>query len=234
MKKNLYKPIVFILYLLSFFILCFCIKVRLTPKIYIKTDIRIILLFILCMFIYVNGYILVKKMEYDKKILKINLIIYFLIYSVTICTLTLFDEVFGRQGITIIKWNRELLSLYTKYSFNIVPFKTINLFVSGYFNGIVSLKNFSMNIFGNLLIFMPYGIFLPLIFKKQDKFKNFIITITISVLIIELLQFITMSGSCDIDDLILNILGATIVFFIFKIKYIRKIIKKVFLFEGDI
>ena len=73
-----------------------------------------------------------------------------------------------------------------------------------------------MNIFGNLLIFMPYGVFLPLIFKKQEKFKNFFITITLSVVAIELLQFITMSGSCDIDDLILNVIGAVIVFFIFK------------------
>lgn len=230
MKKNLYKPIVFVLYLLSFFILCFCIKVRLTPNIYIKTDIRIILLFITCIFIYINGYILVKKMNYDKKILKINLIIYFIIYSTTICTLTLFDEIFGRQGLVLVKWNKELLNLYAKYSFNIVPFKTINLFLSGYIKGIVSFKNFSMNIFGNLCIFMPYGIFLPLIFKKQEKFRNFFITITLSVIVIELLQFITMSGSCDIDDLMLNVMGACIVFFIFKIKSIKKIIYKIFLF----
>lgn len=231
MKQRLYKTIIFILYLLSFFILCFCIKVRLTPKIYIKTDIRIILLFILCLLIYINGYILVKKMNYDKKILKINLIIYFLIYSVTICTLTLFDEVFDRQGIVIIKWNKELLNLYTKYSFNMVPFKTINLFLSGYLKGIVNFKTFSMNIFGNLFIFMPYGIFLPLIFKKQEKFKNFFLSITLIVILIEILQFLTMSGSCDIDDLILNVTGAVIAFLIFKIKFLRKIVHKIFLFD---
>lgn len=231
MKQRLYKTIIFILYLLSFFILCFCIKVRLTPKIYIKTDIRIILLFILCLLIYINGYILVKKMNYDKKILKINLIIYFLIYSVTICTLTLFDEVFGRQGIVIIKWNKELLNLYTKYSFNMIPFKTINLFLSGYLKGIVNFKTFSMNIFGNLFIFMPYGIFLPLIFKKQEKFKNFFLSITLIVILIEILQFLTMSGSCDIDDLILNVTGAVIAFLIFKIKFLRKIVHKIFLFD---
>ncbi len=231
MKQRLYKTIIFILYLLSFFILCFCIKVRLTPKIYIKTDIRIILLFILCLLIYINGYILVKKMNYDKKILKINLIIYFLIYSVTICTLTLFDEVFGRQGIVIIKWNKELLNLYTKYSFNMILFKTINLFLSGYLKGIVNFKTFSMNIFGNLFIFMPYGIFLPLIFKKQEKFKNFFLSITLIVILIEILQFLTMSGSCDIDDLILNVTGAVIAFLIFKIKFLRKIVHKIFLFD---
>lgn len=231
MKNKLFKYLVIIFYLLSFFILLFCIKVRITPNIYLKTDIRLILLFVLCLFIYICGYILVKKMNYNKKILKIHLIIYFLVYTITICTLTLFDEIFGRQGLVIIKWNKNLLDLYMKYSFNIIPFKTIKLFISGYTNGIVSFKVFSINIFGNLCAFMPYAIFLPLMFKSMNKFRNFFVTIIVSVVIIELLQFVTMSGSCDIDDLILNVLGASVVYFIVKIKCINKFIHKIFLYE---
>lgn len=231
MKNKLWKSLVIIFYLLSFFILLFCIKVRLTPNIYIKTNIRITLIFIICMFIYIAGYILIRKLNYDKKILKINLVVYFLIYTITICTLTLFDEIFGRQGFVIIKWNKELLDLYMKYSFNIVPFRTINLFISGYIKGIVSLRSFNINILGNLTAFMPYGIFLPLIFNKMNKFKNFFITITLTVIVIEILQFVTMSGSCDIDDLILNVFGACVVYFITKIKCIKKFIHKIFLYE---
>ena len=51
------------------------------------------------------------------------------------------------------------------------------------------------------------------------------------VVLIEILQFVTMSGSCDIDDLILNVLGASIVYFIVKIKFIYKLIHKIFLYE---
>ncbi len=231
MKNKLWKSLVFIFYLLSFFILLFCIRVRLTPNIYIKTNIRIILLLLSCLFIHISGYILIKKLNYDKKILRINLIVYFLIYTVTICTLTLFDEIFGRQGLVIVKWNKELLDLYMKYSFNIVPFRTINLFISGYAKGIVNFRSFNINILGNLTAFMPYAIFLPLIFKKMNKFKNFIITITLTVIVIEILQFVTMSGSCDIDDLILNVFGASVVYFVAKIKCINKFIHKVFLYE---
>ena len=231
MKNKFYKALVIIFYLLSFFILLFCIKVRLTPHVYLKTNFRLILLFIVCLLVYINGYILTKKLDYSRNILRINLIIYFLLYTVTICTLTLFDEIFGRQGLVIIKWDRDLLDLYMKYSFNIIPFKTIRLFTLGYIDGIVSFKNFSINIFGNLCAFMPYAIFLPLMFKGMNKYRNFSITMIITVVIIELLQFVTISGSCDIDDLILNVLGASIIYFISKIKCINKFIHKIFLYE---
>ena len=224
MKNRVYKSLVIILYLLSLFILLFCIKIRLTPNVYIDTKFRMLLLGLVCLFIYIAGYILIKKLNYTKKILKINLIIYFLIYTVTTCTLTLFDEIFGRQGLVIIKWNKELLDIYIKTSFNIIPFKTINLFCSGYVHNLISFKNFSVNIFGNLCAFMPFAIFLPLIFKSMKKYRTFLITMIIIVVIIEILQFVTISGSCDIDDLILNVFGASVVYFITRINIINKYI----------
>ena len=231
MKNKFYKTIVIIFYLLSLFILLFCLKIRLTPNTYIETSARIILLLIVCLLIYINGFILVKKLNYDKRILKINLIIYFLIYTATIFTLTLFDEIFGRQGLVVIKWDNEMVQNYMKYSFNIIPFKTIKLYINGYIRGIVSFRNFSVNIIGNLCAFMPYGIFLPLMFKSMNKFLKFLITMIFIVIIIELLQFKTMSGSCDIDDLILNVFGASVIYLIFKINVVNKIIKKIFVFE---
>lgn len=231
MKNKIYKILSIVFYLISLFILLFCFKVRLNSRIYIYTKVRLILLFISCLFIYLSGFILVKKLNYSKKILKINLIIYFLIYTITIITLTLFDEIFGRNGLVLIKWNRELLNSYIKYSFNIVPFKTIMLFVKGYINEFVSFKNFAINIFGNLFALMPYGMFIPLMFNKIDKYYKFLLLMVILVVGIELLQFITLSGSCDIDDLILNVTGASIIYFICKIKGVRKIINKIFLFE---
>ena len=231
MKDKTYKKIIVVLYLISLAILLYCIKIRLTPHISLKTDARLFLLLIVCLLIYINGYILVKKLNYSKKILKINLIIYFLIYTVIIFTLTLFDEIYGRNGIILIKWNRKLLKTYMNYSFNIIPFKTIKLFIYGYTKGIVSFKNFSNNIIGNLCAFMPYGLFLPLIFKKINKYYKFLIVMVLIVLCIEFLQFITASGSCDIDDLILNVFGCSIIYFITNIKIIKKYIRKIFLYE---
>ena len=231
LKNKLYKILVFIFYLLSLFILLFCLKVRFSKGIYLYTNARLILLTIACIFIYIAGLILVKKLNYTKRVLKINLIIYFIIYTVTIIELTLFDEIFGRNGIVLIDWNKELLDTYMKYSFNMMPFSTIRLFVNGYINGYVNLKDFSINIFGNLFAFTPYGMFIPLIFKKINKYYKFLLLMIILVICIELLQFITLSGSCDIDDLILNVMGASIIYFIFRIKIVRKIINRIFLFE---
>jgi len=231
MKNKLYIFLSIICYVVSFFILLFCIKIRLTPNINLNTSSRLTLLLIVCVLIYLGGLILIKKLDYNKKILKVNLIIYFLIYTVTIFSLTLFDEIYGRQGLIIIDWDKDLLNQYLESSFNIIPFNTIKLFTQGYMNGIVNYKNFSVNIIGNLLAFMPYGIFLPLIFKSTNKYYRFLITMILIVVIIELLQFVTMSGSCDIDDLILNVLGATVIYWISRIKLINKLIKKVFLFE---
>ena len=172
-----------------------------------------------------------KKLNNSKKILKSNIIIYFIIYTITIITLTLFDEIFGRNGIVLVNWNKGLLNNYINNSFNIVPFDTINLFINGYKNGVVTQEDFLINIYGNLFVFMPYGIFIPLIFKRINKYYKFLIFITIFVIIIELLQFLTLSGSCDIDDLIFNVIGASIIYFICKISFIKKLINKIFLFE---
>ena len=231
MKNKLYKILVFVFYVLSLFILLFCLKVRLNSTIYIYTHIRLILIFISCLLIYLSGYILVKKLNYSKKVLKVNLIIYFIIYTITIITLTLFDEIFGRNGIVLVNWNKNLLNNYINNSFNIIPFDTIKLFINGYKNGVVTQKDFLINVYGNLFVFMPYGIFIPLIFKRINKYYKFLIFIIIFVIMIELLQFLTLSGSCDIDDLILNVVGASVIYFVCKISFIKKIVNKIFLFE---
>lgn len=231
MKNKLYKILVFVFYTLSLFILLFCLKVRFSSTVYIYTHIRLILVFVASLFLYISGYILVKKLNYSKKILKLNLIAYFIIYTITIITLTLFDEIFGRNGIALVNWNRELLNNYLNNAFNIIPFNTINLFINGYKNDVVTQKDFFINVYGNLFVFMPYGIFIPLIFKKINKYCKFLIFIILFVLVIELLQFITLSGSCDIDDLILNVLGASAIYFVCKISFIKKIVNKIFLFE---
>jgi len=231
MKNKLCKTLVFVFYALSLFILLFCLKVRLTSGLYIYTHIRLILIFISSLLIYLSGYILVKKLNYSKKILKINLVIYFIIYTITIIALTLFDEIFGRNGIILVNWNRGLLNNYLNNSFNMIPFDTIKLFINGYKNGVVTQKDFFINVYGNLFVFMPYGIFIPLIFKRINKYYKFLIFITMFVIMIELLQFLTLSGSCDIDDLIFNVLGASIIYFICKISFIKKLINKIFLFE---
>lgn len=63
-------------------------------------------------------------------------------------------------------------------------------------------------IVGNLLMFIPMGIMLPLVFKNINKKNIFVIAILITLLI-EILQPI-VGRSFDIDDIIMNFIGSII------------------------
>lgn len=232
--ENKHEKLTVIFYVLSLFSLPIIIKLMLNNTITLRYSLRSILIIMICIVIYITSLKLVKKYGYDKSLLKMNLIIYFLVYIIMIFNLTLFDEIYGRQGLTAINWNREMLNKYFNNSFNIVPFRTIKLFIRGYNNGIVSNRAFYENIFGNILAFIPFSLFIPLIFKKIDKYYKFLIIMIIIVIQIELLQFITMSGACDIDDVILNLVGSSIAYLIFREKHIYKQLNKVFLLREDI
>ena len=69
--------------------------------------------------------------------------------------------------------------------------------------------------------------------EKQKKLKNFLLTMICIVVGIELLQFITISGCCDIDDVILNVLGSLIMFVILRISSINKFLRNIVLLEKN-
>lgn len=228
-NKQEIRTIIF--YLLSLFSLPLIIYLMINNTIKFDYGIRFLIFITICIIIYITSLRIIIKYGYDKSLLKINLIVYFLVYIIMIFNMTLFDELYGRQGLTAINWNREMLGKYFNSSFNIVPFHTIKLFIRGYINNKVSYHVFFENIFGNILAFMPFAFFIPLIFKRINNYFKFIIIMIFIILQIELLQFITMSGSCDIDDVILNLFGVSIAYLIFRIKIINRVLNKVFLLE---
>lgn len=157
--------------------------------------------------------------------MKINLRIFLALYLLLFVTLTLFDPLWGRNG-GFVNWNRELFDAYVQNSLNLVPFKTILQYVS---KG--TLSQFAVNIIGNLVCLMPLGILLPLNFEKQRRTGIFILTCVLIVSAVEILQFATLSGSCDIDDLILNVGGAFLLYLFTKNKEAFGFLKKIFLVE---
>lgn len=82
-------------------------------------------------------------------------------------------------------------------------------------------KFWIVNILGNLVLLVPLAAISPIIFKKFRKLKSTVILCFLVSTLIEFLQY--LSGflgnprSADIDDVILNTLGALIGFLIFKI-----------------
>jgi len=66
---------------------------------------------------------------------------------------------------------------------------------------------FVWNVVGNVLVFVPFGIFVPMLLKNGKKlFFTILLTFEFSFLV-EAIQLMTKVGSFDVDDLLLNTLG---------------------------
>ena len=64
-----------------------------------------------------------------------------------------------------------------------------------------------VNLVGNVVMFVPLGFFMPLLWKKLRKLLPFILAALTVIVSIELIQLMTALGCCDVDDLLLNLPG---------------------------
>ncbi|OJD67179.1 VanZ family protein [Bacillus sp. NH11B] len=97
---------------------------------------------------------------------------------------------------------------------NLVPLKSTIRYLNGFdLTHLLDPYNIDivlMNTFGNVIIFIPFGFLLPLLFKQINNVKMASKIFIKFILLIESLQLLTFSGIFDIDDIILNMLGALI------------------------
>ena len=92
---------------------------------------------------------------------------------------------------------------------NLIPFHTIRLYWRAFWSGSPSLRMISViNLGGNIIMFIPLGFLLPPVFPKLKNLMSVLVTTAAIIICVELIQLLTLVGSCDIDDLILNLLGA--------------------------
>ena len=68
----------------------------------------------------------------------------------------------------------------------------------------------------NVVLFLPLGFLLPLLWPKQDRFWQILLAGVAFSLLIELSQLLNLR-STDIDDLLLNTLGAVIGFGLYRV-----------------
>ena len=66
------------------------------------------------------------------------------------------------------------------------------------------------NLVGNVTMFIPSGIVLPVVYKKLSSFEKVVAAGAFISLCIEILQLPFASRASDIDDLILNSLGVAV------------------------
>ena len=73
-----------------------------------------------------------------------------------------------------------------------------------------SARNIIWNVVGNMVMFIPSGIILPVVYKKLNSFHKVVAAGAFISLCIEILQLPFASRATDIDDLILNTLGVAV------------------------
>ena len=103
----------------------------------------------------------------------------------------------------------------SQYDINIV--RLIPMFSTvGFVKQTILWKTIIINIFGNILIFVPFG-FLGIVFPKLNQFWILILDFLFAIIILESFQYFTRLGVFDIDDVILNTVGVAIGFWIYQL-----------------
>ena len=150
----------------------------------------------------------IKRKQYQRLgtvliVIYIGFVFYFLLIS----------EIYGRTG--------EMQN----YHYNLVLFKEIKRFWN-YRNQLGIFSVFS-NLAGNILIFIPFGFFMPVACIRRNIFATTIEAFMLS-LSIEVIQLLTKVGCFDVDDLLLNTFGGLIGYIIFLISNVirRNYVKK--------
>ena len=95
------------------------------------------------------------------------------------------------------------------YRYNFALFKEIKRYIT--YMKTIGLKLVLLNLVGNIVAFVPLGIFVSYFFNNGRY--TFIKTILFGLILtvsVEVIQLITRVGICDVDDILLNFIGVVI------------------------
>jgi len=109
--------------------------------------------------------------------------------------------------IIVFKFNLPFSNIGNMRSLNLIPFSEPLIL-----NNKVSYNELIMNV----VIFVPLGIYVGILYKKWTSIKKIFLFFLIS-LICEVLQYILAIGASDITDIINNTLGGIIGLIIYKV-----------------
>ena len=131
-----------------------------------------------------------------------------ILYVLYLCLLfyfLFFSEGFGRTGTAV------------EYRYNLVLFREIKRFYL--YRYILGNRAFFINVFGNVIAFMPMGFLQPLLSDRQRRKILVVLNCFIVSLLVETIQLVFKIGCFDVDDLFLNTLGGLfglMIYFVFQ------------------
>ncbi|MDF1510405.1 VanZ family protein [Robertmurraya sp. DFI.2.37] len=112
-------------------------------------------------------------------------------------------------------FGRPQLAEIREYRYSLLPLR-IPLWLPKSF----SIDTFKLWVFalGNLIAFIPFGVLVPMVFKKQlNTYFKFIGLFLLFILVMETMQMVTYLGSFDAEDIMINMIGASIGFYSYKV-----------------
>ncbi|OGX79441.1 vanZ like family protein [Exiguobacterium sp. SH31] len=114
---------------------------------------------------------------------------------------------------------------YIQASSNLVPFETIRLYIQSIKDGSLNVDIPIKNLGGNVLLFLPMGIYVPLFIKSVNRIGKFVGFMTVLLFTLEVIQLVTRRGSFDIDDFMLNLIGALIGYGMWNTKLVQRLLQ---------
>ena len=136
--------------------------------------------------------------------------LFFAIYILVVIKVIIFKYPYEELLKIAASWRRDVIfeGLGTA---NFKPFKTIKMYID-YSYKLNSVENLA----GNILVFVPFGFLFPMVFQDGWKFSVMFVNAFTFVLGIETFQLFSAFGAFDVDDILLNCLGAALGFGIYK------------------
>jgi len=151
-------------------------------------------------FLLIRGPILLKN-KYRGNIIRLLIESVFVVYLTVLISVAFFPIPYQEASDPLLKGMQE--------TNNFIPFNSIIGTVTTAVDVFVVLKQ----IMGNLIMLLPFGVLLPMVWRKQSSGVKMLCTGLVTSLLIEILQLLISQiigfqyRSFDIDDLMLNTLG---------------------------
>lgn len=134
----------------------------------------------------------------------------FIAYIIVTLRLIIFKYPFNELNAITEQWNWEAVKQGLRTA-NLTPFKTIHMYIK-YRDRLNSFEN----LFGNVLLFVPFGLFFGYFIRSKCKIIAAFLGCFLFSFGIELFQLVSGFGVFDVDDILLNVIGGMFGYLIYR------------------
>lgn len=136
-------------------------------------------------------------------------LILFAVYLLFVIKVIIFKYPYQELRAIMDSWSKDVV-LEGLDTANFTLFRTIHMYIE-YSHMLNSFENLA----GNVVVFIPFGMFLPFIWKRFRNFADTFLAGFLFSLGIELFQLYSAFGAFDVDDILLNVAGVIAGFLIY-------------------